>query len=336
MKTIAVVILGWNGKSFLQKFLANVVQFSTSENSFVVYADNASTDESVSYVETHFPQVKIVKNEQNEGFAEGYNQALKHVNADYYVLLNQDVEVTEGWLTPLFEFLESHPGYAIVQPKLRAFHEPQNFEYAGASGGYIDFLGYAFCRGRLFDAIEKDINQYDHIEDIFWASGAAMMICATMFHRLDGFDAAFFAHQEEIDLCWRVQNEGFKIAVIPQSVVYHIGGGSLPQGNPRKTFLNFRNNLFMLVKNLPFLQLMWVLPLRFFLDQLAMIYSILKNKNFNDAKAILKAHLYFIVGSFSMFRKRSYSKPSLHSTIYAKSIIWQYFVNKKRKFSELI
>lgn len=336
MKTIAVVILGWNGKSFLEKFLANVVQYSTSENSFVVYADNASTDDSVSYVETHFPQVQIVKNASNGGFAEGYNLALQYVKADYYVLLNQDVEVTEGWLTPLYRFLETHPDYAIVQPKLRAFHEPHNFEYAGASGGYIDFLGYAFCRGRLFESIEKDENQYDQVEDIFWASGAAMMICSTIFHRLCGFDADFFAHQEEIDLCWRVQNEGYKIAAIPQSVVYHVGGGSLPQGNPRKTFLNFRNNLFMLVKNLPLLQMMWVLPLRFSLDQVAMIYSILKNKNFKDSRAILKAHLYFFFGFIGMFRKRSFTKPQLHTTIYTNSIIWQYFMNKKRKFSELI
>jgi len=332
---VAVVILGWNGKTFLEKFLDNVVRFSESENVKVVYADNASTDDSIAYVKQYFPTVEIVQNTTNSGFAGGYNEALANVSAEYFILLNQDVEVTDNWILPLLDFLEKNKDYAVVQPKLRAYKEPSAFEYAGAAGGYVDYLGYAFCRGRLFDAMEKDEAQYDDIVPIFWASGAAMMIRADLYTSLGGLDIDFFAHQEEIDLCWRVQNAGFKIAVVPQSVVYHVGGGSLPQGNPRKTYLNFRNNLFLLLKNLPASKLWWVLPFRIKLDGLAILYSVVKNKNFIDAKAIIKAHFHFIKGFTKMYAKRVKDISGMPTTIYQNSIIWQYFAKGKKKYSDL-
>jgi len=333
---VAVVILGWNGKTYLEKFLGNVVRFSESENVKVVYADNASTDDSVAYVKQHFPTVEVVQNSTNSGFAGGYNEALANVSADYFILLNQDVEVTESWVIPLLDFLENNKDYAVVQPKLRAYHNQDEFEYAGAAGGYIDYLGYAFCRGRLFDSMEKDEAQYDTVVPIFWASGAAMMIRADLYHSLGGLDVDFFAHQEEIDLCWRVQNAGYKVGYVPQSVVYHVGGGSLPQGNPRKTYLNFRNNLFLLLKNLPVRKLWWVLPFRLKLDGLAIMYSVVKNKNFIDAIAIIKAHFHFIKGFGKMYSKRKKSISTMPSTIYQKSIIWQYFAKGKKRYSDLI
>jgi GT2 family glycosyltransferase len=332
---VAVVILGWNGKSFLENFLGNVVRFSESEHVKVVYADNASTDDSVAFVKQHFPTVEIVKNTSNSGFAGGYNEALAKVSADYFILLNQDVEVTENWVLPLFDFLEKNKDYGVVQPKLRAYHDQVSFEYAGAAGGYIDYLGYAFCRGRLFETMEKDEGQYDTAVPIFWASGAAMMIRADLYHNLGGLDVDFFAHQEEIDLCWRVQNAGYKIGFVSQSVVYHVGGGSLPQGNPRKTYLNFRNNLFLLLKNLPARKLWWVLPLRLKLDGLAIVYSIVKNKNFVDARAILKAHFHFVSGFSIMYAKRQQILTTLPESIYQKSIIWQYFAKGKKRYSDL-
>jgi GT2 family glycosyltransferase len=300
-----------------------------------VYEDNDSTDDSVTYVSNNFPSVRIIRNKTNSGFAQGYNEALKQIDAKYFLLLNQDVEVTENWLQPLIALMESNPNIAAVQPKLRAFHERDEFEYAGASGGHIDFLGYPFCRGRLFDSVEQDNGQYDDIAPIFWASGAAMMVREDLFDQVGGLDADFFAHQEEIDLCWRLQNAGYELYVVPQSVVYHVGGGSLPQGNPRKTYLNFRNNLFLLLKNLPAFTLVWVLPFRILLDCLAAFYSVIKNKNLIDAKAILKAHFHFIKDFRKMFAKRKLTKPSVPGIVFGGSVIFQYFVKGKNAFSEL-
>jgi GT2 family glycosyltransferase len=334
-KLLAVVILGWNGKKYLEQFLHSVVRNSQGDGVEVVYADNDSTDDSVTYVSNNFPSVRIIRNKTNSGFAQGYNEALKQIDAKYFLLLNQDVEVTENWLQPLIALMESNPNIAAVQPKLRAFHERDEFEYAGASGGHIDFLGYPFCRGRLFDSVEQDNGQYDDIAPIFWASGAAMMVREDLFDQVGGLDADFFAHQEEIDLCWRLQNAGYELYVVPQSVVYHVGGGSLPQGNPRKTYLNFRNNLFLLLKNLPAFTLVWVLPFRILLDCLAAFYSVIKNKNLIDAKAILKAHFHFIKDFRKMFAKRKLTKPSVPGIVFGGSVIFQYFVKGKNAFSEL-
>jgi GT2 family glycosyltransferase len=332
---VAVVILGWNGKRFLQDFLPSVVQYSAGESYQVVYADNASTDDSVAFVQANFPSVRIVQNKSNSGFAGGYNEALQQVKAKYYVLLNQDVEVTENWIAPVVSFLESNPNYAAAQPKLRAYHEKDAFEYAGAAGGFMDYLGFAFCRGRLFDTMEKDFGQYDNKTQIFWGSGACLFVRSEVYWSVGGLDEDFFAHQEEIDLCWRIQNAGKSIWYVPESTVYHVGGGSLPQGNPRKTYLNFRNNLFLLLKNLPASRLWWTIPVRLKLDWIAILYSLLKNKNGSDAKAILKAHRDFWKSFAAMYAKRSNVIPALPETVAKQSIIVQYYLQGKKKFSEL-
>lgn len=334
-KLVSVVILGWNGKKYLQDFLPTVVQFSTHPDYEIVYADNCSTDDSVAFVKENFPTVRIVQNTSNKGFAGGYNDTLKQVNAKYFVLLNQDVAVTDNWIAPVVELLESDEKIAAAQPKLLAFHQKDEFEYAGAAGGYVDYLGYPFCRGRLFDVLEKDLRQYDDVVPIFWASGACKFVRSVVYWQAGGLDEDFFAHQEEIDLCWRIQNLGYKIYYQPKSTVYHVGGGSLPQGNPRKTFLNFRNNLIMLTKNLPASEVFYKVFLRFCLDGLAGVYSVAKNKNFKDYKAILKAHLDFLSQLNTTLQKR---KPIAHKSsegLYPKSIIWNFFVKGKRKFSDL-
>ncbi|MFN8310310.1 MAG: glycosyltransferase family 2 protein [Chitinophagales bacterium] len=330
---VAVVILGWNGKKFLEQFLPSVVSNSAGEGFVVVYADNASSDGSVEFVKEQFPTVEIIETGANLGFAGGYNAALKQVNAEYYVLLNQDVEVAPNWLLPLVRVLDSNSNIAAAQPKLRAFADRNAFEYAGASGGYVDFLGFAFCRGRVFDFIEKDSGQYDTTVPIFWASGAALFIRASVYHEAGGLDEDFFAHQEEIDLCWRVLRLGYQIMAVPESVVYHVGGGSLPQGNPRKTYLNFRNNLFLLLKNLPASALWWKLPLRLMLDVVAAYYSVLKNRNLNDFSAIAKAHLHFFSSFNSMYVKRNKGVKAVN--LYSKSVVWHYFIKGKKTFSEL-
>lgn len=332
---VAVVILGWNGKRFLKDFLPSVVQYSAGEGYQVVYADNASRDDSVAFVKAHFPSVRIVQNKSNSGFAGGYNEALQQVKAKYYVLLNQDVEVTENWIAPVVTFLESNPNYAAAQPKLRAYHEKDAFEYAGAAGGFMDYLGFAFCRGRLFDTMEKDLGQYNDKTQIFWGSGACLFVRSEVYWAVGGLDEDFFAHQEEIDLCWRIQNASKSIWYVPESTVYHVGGGSLPQGNPRKTYLNFRNNLFLLLKNLPASRLGWTIPVRLTLDWIAILFSILKNKSGSDAKAILKAHRDFWKSFTAMYAKRSNVIPALPETVAKQSIIVQYYLQGKKKFSEL-
>jgi hypothetical protein len=334
-KLVSVVILGWNGKKYLQDFLPTVVQFSTHPDYEIVYADNCSTDDSVAFVKENFPTVRIVQNTSNKGFAGGYNDALKQVNAKYFVLLNQDVAVTENWIEPVIALLESDEKIAAAQPKLLAFHQKNEFEYAGAAGGYVDYLGYPFCRGRLFDAMEKDLGQYNDVVPIFWASGACKFVRSAVYWQAGGLDEDFFAHQEEIDLCWRIQNLGYQIYYQPKSTVYHVGGGSLPQGNPRKTFLNFRNNLIMLTKNLPASEVFYKVFLRFCLDGLAGAYSVVKNKNFKDYKAILKAHLDFLNQLNTTLQKRKTIAHKSSEGLFPKSIIWNFFVKGKRKFSDL-
>ncbi|MDF1675256.1 MAG: glycosyltransferase family 2 protein, partial [Vicingaceae bacterium] len=243
LNSVAVVILNWNGKHFLEKFLPSLIEHTSFAE--LIVADNCSTDDSLSFLKENFPQIRIITLAENYGFAKGYNEALKQVNSDVYVLLNSDVEVTENWLQPCLEILKKDNDMAACQPKIKAFHQKTYFEYAGAAGGFIDKYGYPFCRGRIFETLEEDNNQYDEEIEIFWATGACLVIRADIYHELNGLDSFFFAHMEEIDLCWRIQNRGKKIKYVPQSTVFHVGGGTLHKSKPQKTFLNFRNNLIM-------------------------------------------------------------------------------------------
>lgn len=334
--SVALVILNWNGKHFLEKFLPSVV-LSDYENLEVIVADNASTDDSIQFLEQCYPTIKIILNGANEGFAKGYNTALKQVTADYYILLNSDVQVTPGWITPIISLMETDKAIAACQPKILSFENKNKFEYAGASGGWIDKFGYPFTRGRIFDFCENDEGQYNNTSEIFWATGAAMFVRASVYHQQNGFDEYFFAHQEEIDLCWRMQRAGHKIFVVPSSVIYHVGGGTLPAGNKRKVFLNFRNNLVMLSKNLPFGEKIWKIPFRILLDDVATFQALIKG-DLITFKAIQKAHFYFLKWIF--LRKKQIALPkkylaNLHGT-YNRSIVWQYFIKKRKTFSEIL
>lgn len=337
MKRIAIVILNWNGKHFLEKFMPGIIRYS-EDWARVVVADNASTDDSLLYLSETFPQVQLIKNEKNFGFTGGYNRALNQLNDEFFILLNSDVEVSEGWLQPLLTFMDAHPNAAACQPKIRSFSDRQLFEHAGAAGGYIDFLGYPFCRGRIYTTLEEDKGQYDNIQPVFWATGACLFIRSAVFHAQKGFDESFFAHMEEIDLCWRIQHTGQEIFVIPQSVVYHVGGGTLPKNNPRKTYYNFRNNLLMLFKNLPGHQLIWLLPLRLFLDGAAGI-KFLIDGDYKDTFSVLKAHFvfYYLILTSSSIRFKQQKNVVIHASkgIYHKSIIKAYYLKKIKYFSQL-
>ncbi|KUY26628.1 glycosyltransferase family 2 protein [Elizabethkingia ursingii] len=286
---IAIAILNWNGKSWLEKFLPNVVANSQSAEVYVI--DNASTDDSVAYISTHFPSVKIVINQQNHGFAGGYNEGLKQIHADIYCLLNSDVEVTSGWLDPISALFEKNPDIAAIQPKVLDYNRKIFFEFAGAGGGLIDNLGYPYCRGRIFENVEEDKGQYNDETEIFWASGCCLFIRSEDFWTQNGFDARFFAHQEEIDLCWRLKNSGRKIYYTGKSTIYHVGGGTLQKQNPRKTYLNIRNNLSMMLKNLPSDKL-YLIFIRLCLDGVAGIYFMFKH-GFSHTWAVIRAHFGF-------------------------------------------
>lgn len=323
MKKIAVVILNWNGEKLLEQFLPSIVKHSPEADIYL--ADNASTDDSISYVKAFFPTVQIIKNESNLGFAEGYNEALKSVDAAIFALVNSDIEVTENWLKPIIETFDNEPKTAIVQPKILDYKRKDYFEYAGAAGGFIDKYGYPFCRGRIFNTLEKDNGQYNDNCEIFWASGACFFIRSSVYKELKGFDGEFFAHQEEIDLCWRAFNKGFKIKYNSQSVVYHVGGATLQQGNPKKTFLNFRNSLLMLTKNLPKKQLFSVIFTRVILDGIAGVQFLFQGK-FKHFFAIIKAHFAFYV----LFSKYCKKRDDFQSDKYfkIKSIVYSYFIKK--------
>ncbi len=304
----------------------------------VIVADNASTDDSLAYLKTNFPQVECLLLEQNFGFAKGYNEALKKVTADYYVLLNSDVEVSAGWLQPIIELMEEDHQIAACQPKVLAYNQKHAFEYAGAAGGWIDAYGYPFARGRVFEVCEEDRGQYNKAQEIFWATGAAMVVKSRVYHQLNGFDDYFFAHMEEIDLCWRMQLAGYKIVCCPQSVVYHVGGGTLPKGASRKTFLNYRNNQIMLAKNLPWKEKWWKMPFRLALDQLSAVKNLLSG-DVGYFKAVVKAHIAFLYWLFVVQKKGNPSarKPLKElSGVYKGSVVWQYFVRKKKLFSEIV
>jgi GT2 family glycosyltransferase len=333
---IAVVILNWNGKKFLEQFLPSVLS-STYSNYEVIVADNGSSDDSIAFLQTTYPVIRLIRFDHNRGFAKGYNEALKQVEADYYVLLNSDVEVTRNWLEPMVQLLENDPSIAACQPKLLAFNNKKLFEYSGAAGGWLDKYGYPFAKGRVFDICEEDHGQYDQTEPIFWASGAALFIRAKVFHEMQGFDEYFFAHQEEIDLCWRIQLAGHKIYSCPASVVYHVGGGTLPRGNTKKTYLNFRNNKIMLSKNLPFSKRIWVMSARNILDGISAFKGLLTGDG-GYFVAILRAHVAF-ARWWWLYRKKSVfpvSKKAPLAGHLQKNIAWLHFVKKKKSFSEIV
>ena len=299
---IAIIVLNWNGRSWLEKFLPTILEYSVNATVFVV--DNCSTDDSILFLNQNFPNVDIIINSSNGGYAKGYNDALSKISAEYFVLINSDVEVSSGWLSPIISLMDSDIGIAACQPKVLSYNDKKRFEYAGASGGFIDNLGYPFCRGRIFESTELDTGQYDDVIEIFWATGACLFLRASQFWNIGGFDEDFFAHQEEIDLCWRMKNKGYKIMIEPRSVVYHVGGGTLDSLSPFKTYLNFRNNLFMLVKNLPLRSILFVIPFRLLLDGVAAV-SFLSNKNgVRHCLAVLRAHFVFYLLLPKMISKR--------------------------------
>ena len=298
----AVIILNWNGKDWLEKLLPTVVQYGSDVE--IIVADNGSTDDSISFLSENFPAIRIVNNKENLGFAGGYNKALNQIHAEYYVLLNSDVEVSGNWIAPIIDLMDSDKNIAACQPKLLDYNNRDKFEYSGASGGFIDRFGYPFCRGRIFDCLEEDCGQYNDAIEVFWATGACIFLKTEAFWEVGGFDEEFFAHQEEIDLCWRLKNKGYKIMVEPSSVIYHVGGGTLDAGSPFKTHLNFRNNLKMLFKNLPLPSLFVVISIRLLLDAVAAI-TFLKQKNgFSHFFAIVKAHFAFYFAIQKLISKR--------------------------------
>jgi len=329
----AIVILNWNGKKYLQDFLPFVLKFNSSSAKIYV-ADNASSDDSIEFMNTNFPEVELIELEENYGYAKGYNEALKQIEAKYYVLLNSDIEVTENWIEPIIAYLEENPEVAACQPKIKSWHQQELFEYAGAGGGYIDYLGYPFCRGRIFQELEKDTGQFDDIQEVFWASGACLFVRSEVFHELEGFDEDFFAHMEEIDFCWRAKNKDYKIIYHPGSTVYHIGGGTLPKNNPRKTYLNFRNNFCLIYKNIPKNRLFSTFLLRFILDGIAAIKFLLDG-GYKDLTAVFKAHMYFYKNIPKLRKKRKALKQKQVSGIYKKNIAFEHFIRGKKTFKEL-
>lgn len=334
---LAVVILNWNGKKLLEQFLPSVIK-NTPKQFEIVVVDNASSDDSLSFLKQNFPNVKNISLKENFGFAKGYNEALKQVDAEYYAILNSDVEVTDGWILPVLELMDSDKSIAACQPKILSYKNKNQFEYAGAAGGFIDKYGYAFCRGRIFNSFEEDKGQYDDAEEIFWASGAALFIRSDIFHAVGGFDEDFFAHMEEIDLCWRIKNRGYKIVFCPYSFVYHVGGATLSKINPHKTYLNFRNNLILLCKNHSSEYFLIKLLLRMKLDGLAGIKFLLSGE-FSNFKAVLKAHFSFYSTLKSTIRKRKEEKKHItqYATtgVYNGTLIIDYFLLRKTKFSQL-
>ncbi len=333
---IAVVILNWNGRNYLEKFLPSVLA-SSYPNFEVIVADNGSTDDSLDFLQKQYPSVRIIRLDKNYGFAGGNNRALAQIESDYYMILNSDVEVQIRWLEPMEELLESDTSIAACQPKILSYNNREQFEYAGAAGGWLDKYGYPFAKGRIFDVCEEDHGQYDQSEPIFWASGAALFIRAKVFHEVNGFDEYFFAHQEEIDLCWRIQLAGYKIYSCPSSVVHHVGGGTLPKNNSLKTYLNFRNNRIMLSKNLPLSKKLWVMPVRSFLDAVSAWKGLLSGDG-GYFVAIIRAHLAFLKW-WLLYQNKSVFPKTKNKTVSGflpKNIAWLHFVKKKKYFREIV
>jgi GT2 family glycosyltransferase len=338
MSKTAVVILNWNGIDYLKNFLPALIRYTCIHGVELVVADNASSDGSVEFLESEYPGIQVLKLDKNYGFTGGYNKALAQLKADYFMILNSDIEVTEGWIQPLIALMDKQADVAACSPLLLDYNNKENYEYAGAAGGYIDKYGYTFCRGRIFDKLEEVQSNYNKPADVFWTTGACMLVRAEMFQKAGGFDEHFFAHMEEVDLCWRWKNMGFKLKVLPNSKVYHVGGGTLPKSNPFKTYLNFRNNLFLLYKNLPRNKMSKVLFIRILLDYLSVI-RFLASFSFKDIKAIFKAHRDFQRKKvdYIAFRESQHSKivKSDHEERYSYSIVLDYFLLGRKRFSQL-
>jgi len=334
---VAVVILNWNGKSFLEKFLPTVIKYSSSAK--IIVADNHSTDDSVSFLKANFSDVTVIINPANDGFAKGYNLALKQVQAEYYVLLNSDVEVTEKWIEPIIQFMDSDSNIGACQPKILDYNQKSKFEYAGAAGGFMDKYGYPFCRGRLFNELEEDKGQYNNLTEVFWATGACMFVRSEAFWKVGGFDNDYFAHMEEIDVCWRMKNIGYKIFVEPKSVVYHVGGGTLNKLSPKKTFLNFRNNLITLTKNASPRFLFFKIVYRMILDGVA-AFKFLTEGNGSHFLAVIKAHFSFYAHLPSTLKKRDDMRlmddfKDATTGVYKHNIVYAHFVKGIKHYSEL-
>ena len=338
MEKIAIVILNWNGAQMMRRFLPSVLKYS-SDDATVYVADNASTDDSVQMLKEQFPECKLILLDKNWGFAEGYNKALAQIDAEYYLLLNSDIEVTQDWLKPMLRYMEEHQEVAACQPKLLSEANREMFEYAGASGGFLDRFGYPFCRGRVFETVEEDRGQYDSAADVLWATGAALFVRARIYKEVGGLDSRFFAHNEEIDLCWRMRIMGYRIVCLPESHIYHVGGGTLPKGNPMKTYLNFRNNLTMLYKCLPGDELKSVMRWRCLLDYVAAFEMLILKRNIGDFKAVLRARRDFKRWrkDFEEDRKRIQAsrKEKKIPEQRSYSLLWQYFVKGRKRFSDL-
>jgi GT2 family glycosyltransferase len=333
---VSVVILNYNGRHHLAQFLPSVVRY-TSEAEIII-ADNASTDDSIAFLNENYPQLRLICMEKNAGFSTGYNLALSQIDSEYYVLLNSDVEVTPSWLAPLLQLMDRDSSIAACQPKINAFQQKDYLEHAGAGGGFMDILGYPFCRGRVFDQIEKDAGQYDDTLSVFWTSGACMVVRADLYHQFGGLDDDFFAHMEEIDFCWRLKNAGYQFVYCGQSKVYHLGGGTLAYMSPRKLYLNFRNSLVMLVKNTPPHLLLPIVFLRMTLDGLAGLNFLFKG-SFSGFRAVLEAHFYLYYHLFDIVRKRKSARRFAQAIQYKElmhgSIVWEYFIRKKKNFKDL-
>jgi GT2 family glycosyltransferase len=338
MYKTAIVILSWNGIGYLQKFLGVAVKNSSSNGTALFVADNGSTDGSAEWVEKNFSTVKIIRLDENHGFAGGYNLALQQIDAEYFILLNSDIEVTPGWTEPLITFMDNNPDAASCQPKILSWHNREYFEYAGAAGGFIDKYGYPFCRGRIFNINEKDCGQYDSGKEVFWSSGACMIVRAAAWKKCLGFDADFFAHMEEIDLCWRFHSAGLRVCYTPESVVYHVGGGVLPYDSPFKTYLNFRNNLFLLYKNLPQEALHTTLFIRKLLDGIAVFVFIITGK-FANVKAVWKAHMDYYKSIDALKKKRESVKNLITAVssnlVLNKSIVFEFYIKRNKTFDKL-
>lgn len=338
MKKVSVVILNWNGSALLRQFLPSVIEHSSEEVAEVVVADNGSTDDSLELLRTSFPQVRLIALDQNYGFAEGYNKALEVIDSPYVVLLNSDVEVTKGWLSAPLAALDEMPDVAVVQPKILSERERDHFEYAGASGGYLDRYGYPFCRGRLLHVVEKDEGQYDEKSHILWASGACLFIRTNVYKEVGGLDATFFAHQEEIDMCWRLRSRGHLLMCVPQAVVYHVGGATLQMESPRKTFLNFRNNLLMIYKNIPEEDLKKVMRFRFWADYVAATKFFLTG-HFSNATAVYRARKAFfrLLPQYEAIRHENLQQTKVSNIpeIYPKSLLKAFYFANQKKFNQL-
>ena len=334
MPKVAVVILNYNGKRFLEQFLPNVLENTNRELAEIVVADNASTDDSVAFMQSHYHDIRLIENESNGGFATGYNLALRQIEAKYFVLLNSDIEVAPHWIEPIIEMMDSDESIAASQPKILSFYDKTKFEYAGSCGGFIDKYGYPFCRGRIFQNLETDEGQYDTPLEVFWATGACIFVRAELFLKHGGLDDSFFAHMEEIDFCWRMKNLGYKVFCCPHSKVYHIGGGTLPKNSPQKTYLNFRNNLSLLVKNLPDNKIHRVIVYRIFLDWIA-AFKFLIEGGFGDFKAVFQAHVDFYKRLGTLREKRRQLQQHQVSCIYQRNIVFDGMLFGKRKFSDL-